>query len=172
MMLRDKYLPQYHFNEIHAIHIAASPDKIFPCLERMDFSSSRLIRFLFLIRGMPSRMMSMEGINHKRFIVLEKVMNKELAIGLIGQFWRISGNLQDFAPTDFIDFSTPGFGKVVWTFQLSNSETGTLLETETRIYCPDESARKKFSRYWFFIKPFSGIVRKEILKAIRKQAEA
>ena len=56
-------------------------------------------------------------------------------------------------------------------FSLKEKNSTTELETITRIQCTDESSRKKFSRYWFFIKPFSGIIRKEILKAVKAKSE-
>jgi hypothetical protein len=55
---------------------------------------------------------------------------------------------------------------------IPQSETLTILETETRIQCLDKNALKKFSWYWFFIRPFSGMIRLQILKSIKRSAES
>lgn len=171
-MLLEKYLPQYHYSTKHEIVISATPERIFELADRLDLSGSPMIRFLFRLRGMPSRMLNREGLQSDRFIELERTFSQEIIIGLIGQFWKPNGNLQVFKPTEFTSFHQPGFLKAVWNFQLiPQSATSTLLTTETRILCMDTEAQKRFSRYWFIIRPFSGIIRREILRAIKRKAE-
>lgn len=170
-MLQNKYLPTFHFAEKHQINIHSSPQKISFNLTRLDLSQSRLIRFLFFLRGLPLTMMTLEGLGKGKFKTLEIINDQELIIGLIGRFWIPAGDLQDFVPSDFISVHHPGFAKATWNFRLVPHGTDTLLETETRIFCADEKSRKKFARYWFFIRPFSGIIRKEILKSIKRKAE-
>jgi len=97
---------------------------------------------------------------------------EEVAIGLIGQFWRPNGNLQKFTLEEFEHFKERGFCKGLWTFRLvKKGEGATLLETETRVFCTDKKSLSKFSRYWLFIKPFSGLIRNEILRGIKNKAE-
>lgn len=170
-MLQDKFLPQFHYDETHQTTIEASVEKIFPTIEHLDFSQSKIIRFLFALRGMPSSMMNTDGLEKHRFFVLEKKVNQEIIIGLIGQFWKPNGNLQAFSPDEFIEFNKPGFAKATWSFSLIANDGHTQLETVTRIQCTDEYSRRRFSWYWFFIKPFSGLVRLEILKALKRKAE-
>ena len=171
-MLQDKYLPEYHFDEKHSITIDASVSQIFPCIEHLDFSHSKIIRLLFAIRGLPPSMLNLTGLEYHRFYVLESRQNDEIIIALIGQFWKPDGNLQLFKPDEFIPFAEPGFAKSTWSFKLEAlTPQSTHLETVTRIYCTDEPSRKKFSRYWFFIKPFSGLVRMEILRALKRKVK-
>ena len=169
-MLQNKYLPSPHFSEVHRIEIRQSTEKIWRLVDHLDFSGSRVIRFLFALRGMPARMMNLGGLEKGRFKLLESGPN-ELIIGLIGQFWKPNGNLQNFAPSEFTEYNNPGFTKATWSFTLTGDPRLSVLETETRIYCTDEKARQRFRRYWFIIKPFSGIIRMEILKGIRTKAE-
>lgn len=169
-MLQNKYLPAPHFSEIHRIGIRQSPEKVWPLVDRLDFGGSNVIRFLFALRGLPARMMNIDGLAKARFKLLESRQH-ELIIGLVGQFWRPSGNLQSFTPMEFIGYDTPGFTKATWSFSLTGNARSSILETETRIYCTDERARRRFRRYWFLIKPFSGSIRMEILKGIRTKAE-
>jgi hypothetical protein len=171
-MLLEKYLPQYHYSTRHEMLISASPEKIFELADRLDLNGSPMIRFLFWLRGIPSHMRNRKDLQGGNFIELERTPSQEIIIGLIGQFWKANGNLQRFEADEFKSFQQPGFLKAVWNFQLiPQSATLTLLTTETRILCTDNVSRKRFSWYWFFIRPFSGIIRNEILKMIRKKAE-
>ncbi len=135
-------------------------------------SGSWIIRFLFALRGMPARMTTIRGLNKGRFITLELKENQEMIIGLIGQFWKASGNLQIFQPEDFTEWNKKGFLKATWNFELIPTTNGTQVITETRILCLGDDAHRKFRKYWFFIRPFSGIIRKEILRGIKKKATA
>jgi hypothetical protein len=57
----------------------------------------------------------------------------------------------------------------VWNFGVSEIGTGkTLLETETRVTCGDVASRRKFRLYWLLVRPFSGLIRRLMLRAIRK----
>jgi len=171
-MLIEKYMPEYHFAEKHSILIKQSPQHIWPIIDQMDMSGSRIIRFLFALRGMPARMTSLEGLSKERFIRLEQKQNEDLVIGLIGQFWKPSGNLQLFSPPDFTNWNHEGFCKGTWDFTIRPQGDYSLVETETRVFCTNEKTRQQFSRYWFFIRPFSGLIRKEILKGLKKKAES
>ena len=48
---------------------------------------------------------------------------------------------------------------------------GTTLSTETRVLATDEASRRAFRRYWLVIRPFSGLIRRVWLRAIRQRAE-
>lgn len=170
-MLLNKYLPEFDFRERHSTKIFAKPEVIASFVERLDMRQSRIIRFLFRLRGMPSDMTGKAGFEKSRFIELERIENKEVIIGLIGQFWKPNGNLQLFCPEEFRKFSIDDFLKAVWNFEIIQLQDYCLLETETRIQCLGKNAKRRFSRYWFFIRPFSGLIRKEILKSIKRNAE-
>ena len=47
-----------------------------------------------------------------------------------------------------------------------------MLSTETRIKCFGRAALWKFRVYWSLIGPFSGLIRKAILKQVKTEAEA
>jgi hypothetical protein len=172
-VLHDKYLPEFHFNEKHSILISASPTKISSLMTDFDASESWIIRMLLALRGIPAgTSKGMEGWKKMGFVVLEHQADNEIILGLIGQFWKISGKIQRCTAEEFASFDNPEFAKATWNFVVtSQNENQVLLETETRIYCADEKARKKFKRYWFFIQPFSGLIRMQMLKIIKRKAE-
>jgi hypothetical protein len=171
-MLQQKYLPYFHFSEKHSIRIAASPRQIFALVNRMDFRESFVIRMLYRLRGMPGNMLGREGMSRGGFITLEQQDEREIIIGVIGKFWKLSGNLMTFNPEAFRHFRQSGFARATWNFEIiPESPMLTTLETETRVECPDKYTRRRFSLYWFFVRPFSGIIRQEMLKAIKRKAE-
>lgn len=173
-MLHAKYLPEYHFNEKHDILISTTPEKLNALLSDFDSSDSWIIRILLALRGISSETSKgIEGWKKMGFVILEHETNKEIILGLIGQFWNIKGNIQRLNADEFIEFVDPNYAKATWNFEiLPQGENLVRLETETRILCADENTRKKFGRYWFFIQPFSALIRIEMLKLIKRKAEA
>lgn len=168
MTTSDEFLPAYHFSERHSITIDAERYTISEAMNSFDFSESRVIRFLFFLRGLPKNMINgLEGVKKMGFNVLSFKDQHEIVLGLVGQFWKLNGEIQNVPPHEFKDFSDPAFAKTIWSFSIVGERAPFILETETRIACPDSATRKKFARYWFFIRPFSGWIRIEMLKAIR-----
>ncbi len=139
----------------------------------LDASESWIIRILLALRGIPASISKgIEGWKKMGFVVLEHQVDKEIILGLIGQFWKISGKIQHCNAEEFTSFTDPKFVKATWNFEVTPQGTNqVLLETETRIYCGDENVRKKFKRYWFFIQPFSGLIRMQMLRLIKRKAE-
>ena len=173
MKLQHKYLPTYDIHHVESIMIKRTPSEVFRTIQNLDFSDSELLYWLFKIRGMPlPDSLSLKGLENLNFVRLEEIENKELILGLIGKFWTIQGQLQDFQPAHFNDPRFAGFAKATWSFELTPLPgEKTIVKTETRVHCPNNRSRMKFRLYWFFIKPFSRLVRKKILQSIRRKAE-
>jgi hypothetical protein len=58
-------------------------------------------------------------------------------------------------------------------FRLTPLDQGrTMLETSTRCQPTDAAVRRRFGAYWRLIRPFSGLVRRDMLGAIARRAEA
>jgi hypothetical protein len=106
----------------------------------------------------------------KIFTELQQIPNNELVVGLIGQFWKPTGNLQHFHPSEFASFADPKFAKGVMNIKvIKESDHQTWAVTETRVQINGKGQRILFSCYWFFIRPFSGLIRMEMLKAIKNK---
>ena len=173
MSLHEKYLPEYDFNEVHRIEVDADDKSIFQAIMDLDARRSRLIRVLLRMRGMDTNVVSgFQNLSRMGFTVLELDPFREGIAGLVGQFWKPSGNIQSVTAEEFCSFTRDGFLKATWNFRIVKSQKGTnTVETETRILCLGSSAKWRFRPYWFLIRPFSGIIRKEMLKIIRGQAQ-
>ena len=90
-----------------------------------------------------------------RATVLEDIPGEGLVLTITGQFWRLRGAGPEAPATAVVDFRA-GPGR---------------LTTETRVHVGDLRARRKFARYWLVVRPFSGLTRILILRAVKRRAE-
>jgi hypothetical protein len=170
-MLIDEFLPEYDFVETHSIAIDASAAQVYAAANEVDFGESFIVRCLLRLRGMSGEGVSLRNLEYSKFKILGSVANKEVLIGLAGKFWTPWGDMQRVDATNFREFEKPGYAKAVWNFSLDGTSDKMDLTTETRIRCLDDGSRRSFGFYWTFIQPFSGLIRMEMLKTIKRKAE-
>lgn len=176
-MLIDDFLPGYDVRERHRIKVHAAVDRVYRAVRRLDISQTRLSMLLFRLRGIPAgsfapSCFTLDDFLKMRFILLGEKPNEELLLGLVGRFWTASGELRRLDTDGFRSFNEPGYAKAVWNFSLAEQSDGSiLLETETRVYCLDQASRRRFRLYWLLVGPFSGLIRREVLQAIKRSAE-
>jgi hypothetical protein len=97
---------------------------------------------------------------------------EELVLGTEGRFWRARGELWPTSPEQFRQSSRPGTAKAAWNFALGKRlQERVEVATETRVLCADHETRRRFLAYWALVRPFSGLIRREMLAAIRAEAE-
>ena len=73
----------------------------------------------------------------------------EIALGLVGRFWRPVISFAAVPTEEFRDFAEPGFAKTVYSLSVRPLDGGrTLLRGEMRTATTDEHARRWFRRYW------------------------
>jgi hypothetical protein len=99
------------------------------------------------LRDMPSIPMSQGG-----WILLGERPGEEMALGLVGKFWR---PVIEFAPIgtadEFRTFAEPGFAKTVYSLAVRQLDPNkTLLSGLMCTTTTDEHARRWFRRYWTF----------------------
>ncbi len=171
-MLIDEFLPEHDFEETHSIEIKADAATVYEAALDTDFSESWIIRALLTLRGMSSDALSIRNLSYSKFRILAERPASELLIGLAGRFWTPWGDLQDVDADNFRAFDKSGYAKAVWNFSLNADGENTMLTTETRIKCLDDGSRRSFGFYWTFVQPFSGLIRMEMLKTIKRKAES
>lgn len=99
----------------------------------------------------------------------------ELALGLVGKFWR---PIIEFAAVDaagFADFDEPGFAKTIYSLSVRALDDGrrTLLSGLMRTATTDEYARRWFRRYWTFgVGSGAHVLVDGLLDVVREDAEA
>jgi hypothetical protein len=144
--LLDKYLPTYTYNETHKTLINANVRECFFTAKQLDISKSFITRLLMKLRGLPVKDLTLQGfLKNICFNYLEEKPNEE-----------------------FIIYASQPNIKIFWNFYFKEIETNkTLVSTETRILCLTKKSKFRFAIYWFFVKPFSGIIRLEMLRLIK-----
>ncbi len=149
----------------------APADRVFDAARELDLGATPLIRILLRLRGLRARGRGLAGLRDAGFVLLEEDPPRELVLGLVGRFWTPGGDVQRVDPAGFLAFERPGFAKVAWNLRVEPRAGGALLATETRILCLDARSRRRFRLYWMAIRFGSGLIRREMLRAIREQAE-
>ena len=162
-MLLDRFMPHCDFYERHSIATRATPERLYAALRAGGFGRGRLMRLLLAMRGMrPSNHFPPNG-----FHILAEDAPREMVIGIEGPFWKPTCKLRDIDATTFLGPVPPGVARGAWNFFITADGT---VSTETRVLCADD-ARMKFRLYWLFVRPFSGLTRILMLRAIRAEAE-
>ena len=144
-----------------------------------EFGASFLTKALFFLRGYGRRALQTgtgtlpDKIVRFGFTKLEEDPGREVVFGIAGRFWRLDGDLRRIADrAAFAAFAEDGFVKGAWNLHVDALEDGTSrLSTETRIRCFGPEARRKFHFYWAFVGPFSGLIRRALLRGIRGRSE-
>ena len=169
--LLDEILPDFDVAAKYSIRIQASPERIFNILQN-GIPTGTLTRLLMLLRGIP-RIFRKEECADYSFYKLKQSQAREIVIGIIGQFWKpAASTIEINSLEEFLNFQKKGFSKAALNLQIIAQQNGSsLLSTETRVVSFG-SAKDKFGTYWRFIKPFSGMIRREILRKIKRQAES
>jgi hypothetical protein len=189
-VLLDDCLPEFDVRTSFAARVAASPERVYACLWTADFNHWGVTRVLYALRTLPamtvapretwSRFREEVGRRHftlqdmlaDGFTVLGERPPEELVLGTVGRFWRARGELSATSPASFRDRAPSGTAKAAWNFAVSRCADGaTELRTETRVLCADVATRRRFHAYWTLIAPFSGLIRRELLAAVRSAAE-
>jgi hypothetical protein len=179
----DRILPSFHHRERHSRWIPAPPGSVWEALHGVGFDELSLTRFALALRTLPARLVGradplpagdfLAGFQARGFTVLVEEPGRELAGGSIGRYWKPTG--AERRPVgglaDFVAFGEPGWAKVATNFRVEPERGGTRISTETRVLATDASARRAFAAYWLVIRLGSGLIRRDLLRAVARRAE-
>jgi hypothetical protein len=198
-VLLDELMPKYDVVERHRTLVAAGPDAVYAALRAANLADGKLPKLLLAIRAMPAaviesirspgrafaevrssrkpltqrlRASRLADFERAGFHVVAERVPEELVIGLLGKFWTPRGALcTPLSIEDFRKGPPNGYALAGWNFTVAARPDGlTELATETRVWCA-EDARLKFRAYWLLVRPGSGLIRRSMLGAIRREAE-
>jgi hypothetical protein len=172
--LLDEVLPEFDFRSRHSRRVDAPPEWVAEAVDIVRLG--RPASLLFKIRGvhLPSGS-NRDVLTRSGFTVLAEHPGLELVAGTTGQFWAVREMAHMEAPVDleaFQAFDRPGWAKGAISIRIEPLEDGlTLLTTETRVRCVDDTAHRRFTIYWLLIKVFSGWLRRDFLRRVARAAE-
>ena len=169
----DRLLPDYQFVERHKTLVRASRQEVWRALHEVQPSEMALTRILFGVRTLPARLAGarregphgpwLPSLLRSGFKVMAETPEQELVLGTSGRFWELRAR-----PRPQPD---PGGAVAAMDFRLEETQGGTLLTTETRVAVEDRAARRRFAFYWVVIRIGSGVIRRDLLHAMRRRAE-
>jgi hypothetical protein len=167
----DRLLPRYQFTEHHCTTVAATAERTFAAVEAVDLTDSRIARVLqalwriparLFMRAVPNRSMSV-----KDFVPLARVPPRHVVRGLVS-----GGGPRTWTAETFVDYAGPGF-KLAWSYTVTElGPNRSRIDTETRVLCCDDATKRWFTLYWAIIRPWSGLIRRDLLRLARQRAEA
>jgi hypothetical protein len=180
-VLIDRHLPAPEVRSRHETRVDAPPERVWAALRALELGGSPVVRALFALRSLPGLLsrrgparrglgMDMAALLRTGFVVLDEAPGDEIVLGLVGRFWQPTGGLLRVDPAEFATFDRPGYAVAAWNFTLRGQGPATLA-TETRVRCTDPAARRRFRAYWALVGPFSGLIRREMLRTLRRAAE-
>ena len=179
----DEFMPSYQFNEVHRIHIAAPPDRVYRAVREVRAGEISLFKLLTTIRrfgrpgpqsilNAPDELPILDVATRTTFLLLVDDPPREYVSGTIveaPQGWKRS---EVKTPEAFKALEAPGFALAALNFLVEpDGHGGSLLSTETRVHATDAAARRHFAAYWRIIYPGSSTLRWTWLRAVRRRAE-
>lgn len=182
-MLIDKYLPTFYVHDYHEARVAAEPERAYAALRDLDLMKSPVVRALFAIRTIPSRLRSrsggmrspvassfLEAALDAGMVILEEIPGQELVAGCVTRPWEPIVRFRGLPGPEFIAFAEPGFTKIAWNIAVRGASPGySLVSMETRVATTDAVARRRFRRYWFVFSPGIRLIRRIALRQLRQQ---
>lgn len=179
----DRLIPTPRLVEISHVELAAPPARVWELLRHRDMAKSPLVRALFAVRTLPSRMAReraagasirlddlVSSPEHPGFQILVDEPPHEIAVGAIGKVWRLKIPFVHLSGVEaFAAFAEAGFIKVAWALRfLPLGESATRLVFELRVDATDSKSWRKFRRYFRVIGPASRFIRRALLAEVAR----
>lgn len=173
-MLSDEFLPVYDVSDEVATVVAADQTTTWNALMNVDLIDvgrrRPLVGLLGAVRmlpdlvwqrlhgehtDMPERLTLLDTtdlpMSGGGWALLGERPPHEIALGLVGKFWRPVIEFADVDAGTFKDWSEPGFAKTVYALGTRRlDDRSTLLWAMMRTATTDEHARSWFRRYWTY----------------------
>ncbi len=134
----------------HLIGVAAPPDRVYAAALDVSLRELPIVRLLFSLRSVPyaKHMTVREFFSTLPFRLLDEAAHREVVFGIDGPGMRAVGN-----------------------FRVDAVPSGSVLRTETWVETFTPRAQRLFRVYWVVIGPFSGLIRRILLRAAKRRAE-
>lgn len=172
-MLSDDFLPVYDVSDTVALDVHASVDATWTALLAVDLievgKRRPLVGMLGALRALPElvthlvhgeappappsalRLRDLTTLPMAKggWVLLGERDRDEIALGLVGRFWRPVIDYRQVSAEEFQTFAEPGYAKTVYELGVRPiGPSRTLLTGLMRTATTDEHARRWFRRYW------------------------
>lgn len=161
---------------MHQRHSQGSADSAYERLLEIRWRDLKLTSYLMTIRGFWARRregLSLSALLDEKWINPESIFcslamkpGKYVAVGFLATPWNFTSEQPLRQPTTLEELKTAnaeGGLKIGMDFAFTPASGGCVITTTTLCEASTASAAKKFRPYWWLIRPFSGLIRREIL---------
>lgn len=180
--LLDRFLPVYQARERHAARVAAPAGPTWAAARAFDLHRSWLVRALIRSRELlmgargprrtEPRRSFLEEMQALGWRILAEEPGRALVMGAVTRPWEADVVFRGLPPDEFAAFAEPGYAKIAWIVAVEPDGPGrSLLRTETRVATTDPESSRRFARYWSLIVPGVRLIRREMLRLVRREAE-
>jgi hypothetical protein len=179
--LLDRFIPKFDVREYHETMVAAPAAITYEAAREMDIFESALVRAIFRGREVlmnaraPARQPQplLDETLSLGWGILAEEPGREIVVGAVTRPWEPNVRFQSLPPDEFAAFREPGYVKIAWTLTaIPLDESRSQFRTETRVATTDADARARFRRYWAVMAPGIGLIRRQTLGLVRRDAEA
>jgi hypothetical protein len=185
MTALDTLIPNPRLVEVDFIDVAAPSIQAWERLRRGKLGTSPLVKTLFTIRTLPSRLRGkpaseselrmkiddfVSSPEHPGFQLLVDTPPRELAVGAIGKVWKVDIPFRHVPDAGtYAAFQDAGFIKVAWAFRVEPlGTTNSRIFIEVRVSATDDVSWRRFRRYFHLIGPGSHIIRHALLSELAR----
>jgi hypothetical protein len=174
----ERLMPTFDHREAHDRWLDAEPERVWDALWDLRVRDLEVTEALTRLRGGPRAWFgAREDQGDRRVMdsmapkVLVADRPGELVLTDVAKYTATRPShpdRADWTPEGFHEFAEPGWSKVAMNFRLSAERGGTRLATETRVVSTDTATRRAFTVYWIPVRVGSGMVRRDVLRAVGK----
>ncbi len=177
--LLDRALPQWDFAEQHERLVRAPAPLVWRALWEVRMSDLPITRALMRVRMLGRRSRGSAG----RLALdalppgeIARDEGRDLLLALVAPMTlrTDAGSLDTLRPASWAALQRPlpdGWVRIGMDFRLAALDGATRLSTETRVLAAGPAARGRFRLYWLAIRGGSGLIRRELLRAVARRAE-
>jgi hypothetical protein len=179
--LLDRFMPEYEVAERHEQRVHAPADITFLAARQVDPSRSMIVRAVFAGRALlmgaeaagddaPAPLL--DKVLALGWGILAEVPGRKVVVGSVTKPWNADVVFESVDPDAFAAFDRPGYAKIVWTLEAEPVDAETsIARTETRVTTTDPESRRRFRRYWAAVSPGIKLIRRQMLRVLRTDAE-
>jgi hypothetical protein len=182
MSALDRVLPTPRKLELSSVELALPPERAWELVRHEDLARSSLVKALFALRTLPSRLSGTvekvelrldalaSSAEHPGFQILIE-QPREVVVGAIGKVWQLDIPFVHVdGPIAYASFDEEGWVKVAWALRVHPlGDNDSRVEIEVRVDATDEASWKRFEQYWIVIGPGSHLVRRTLFAALARE---
>ena len=179
----DRCLPSFEVAEHHATDVAAPPAVTYAVALDLRLDRSRLVRGIFSARELllgghqtpdtPAEPLALRDLSRLGWRVVIDEPGRLIVLAAVTQPWAANPRFIGLPLEEFAAFDEPGYVKIAWSLDVEpRGVAASRFVTETRVTTTDADARRRFRLYWAAFSPGIKLIRREMLRLVRADAES